>query len=529
MDSKIKFTVTLALLLPVLAGAQAKVKEVVTSDYNRNSISFIAVQRGDVYDSDVLAAVKAYNPGEKFDLNKIATETIQVSRSRAVSSQSPTYNYIIPTDVISSAVREKSLDKEILTYIFGRDSQGFMNDKLIRYRGNYDAKDQDVINARASRVGIEALGDAGHGLVSHSYVVVVDPYSLQKKVDDKGKVTWSASTKAYAYKLGLSAEQLNEFYDKCWIYEEDDDATKTAKRQAFIDFPPLMEQAAVVSASGSSSDPKKAIYNSLSDIVTHLENQLSDWEVAVTIAAKKPLRAKIGTKEGLRNGARYRAYSYREDEAGNLISVPRGYLRATEISDNSGMASGETEPSKFYQISGMANIEEGWTIKQSNDLKFGVMAGVKFGGICPGASLAIDMDLLMNVNTNGTMSYVLLGGAFDLKTASGVSAVNFGIGYGYAFHLSRFIELMPYISLINDYVGPVSSGTSSTASFMSKSALALEPGFRASVNVAYPLQLFGKVCFDWLTPLRGNTYELWNNSANHGSRLGFQAGVKWTF
>ena len=310
MDNKIKLTVTLALLLPVLAGAQAKVKEVVTSDYNRNSLSFIAVQRGDSYDADVVAAMKAFSPGEKFDINKIATETIAASRRRASTSQNSTNDSVIPAEEITSAVRGKSLDKEILSYIFGRDSQGYMNDKLIRYRGNYDAKDQDVINARVSRVGIEALGDAGHGLVSHSYVVVVDPYRLEKKVSDKGKVTWYASTKGYAYKLSLTPEQLNDFYGRCWIYEDDDDATKAAKRKAFNAFPTQMEQVAVVSASGSASDTQKAIYNSLSDVVTKLENQLSDWEVAVTIASRKPLRAKIGTKEGLSNGDRYRAYSY---------------------------------------------------------------------------------------------------------------------------------------------------------------------------------------------------------------------------
>lgn len=526
MKKSILIFAVLAVLPWFKANAQAKVSEVVTSNYNRNSVSFIAVQRGDSFDKDVLSAVKSFNPGHKFDINKIPTKSFSIRKTRSLSSKNYSSDYTIPLETINRSVVDGNLGREILSYTFNRDAEGFMNDKLIRYRGNYDAKDQDVINARASRVGLDALGDAGHGLISHSYIIVADPYMIEKKVNDQGKVSWNASTKGYAYKLDLSEEELNDFYDKCWIYEDDNTATKDAKRRAFYDYAPRMTAVAVVSSASSGTTVEGAVSSSLRGLVTELENNISDWEVAITIAARKPLRAKIGTKEGLQNKDRYRAYSYSEDREGNLISVPRGYLRATEVADNVGMSSGATDVSEFYQISGLANIDEGWTIKQSNDIGLGVMAGIKFGGLCK-TSLSIDADYLINVKTNGMMSYLLFGFGFDLAK-TGYFNYNVGAGYAYGIHLSRFFEIAPYAMLLDDYLSASTSATESKTTFLKKSALVLEPGVRATVNVAYPLQIYGKACFDILT-LQGQYYRNYNSYVGHKSGFGFQVGAKWTF
>lgn len=513
----------LALLPGIDAGAQAKVEEVVTSNYNRNSVSFVALQRGDSYDSSVLSAVKEFNPGSKFDINVIPTKSISVRKTRSLSSQNYSSDYTIPLESVSKAVSDNALSREVVSYIFGRDANGYMNDKLIRYRGNYDAKDQDVINARAARVGLEALGDAGHDLISRSYIVVVDPYMLERHVNEKGKVTWSASTSGFAYKLDLTPAELNDFYDKCWIYEDDDNATKDTKRRAFYDFSFPLNAVSVVSASGIGATTQEAITDSIYGLITAFENNLSDWEVAVTISAKKPLRAKIGEKEGLVNGARFRAYSYKEDEEGNLISVPRGYLRATEIADNAGMSTGETDPSEFYQISGLANIDEGWTIKQSNDARIGVYAGPRFGSLGTGAE--IDADYLLNVKTNGIMQYILFTAYIDFKSANYVP-MYLAAGYAYGIHLTRLFELAPYAMLGLDHLGYSSS--TSDSQFLRESALVLEPGVRASINVAYPLQLVSKLGVDLNLPL-GDRYNTYNTYVGHKTGVFFTAGVKWTF
>ena len=507
----------LALGLPAAAlSAQEKIKEVVTSNYNRNSISMIALQRGDSYDSQVANAVQMFNPGEKFDINAIRTRTIRVNKVRSES---------LSQDEVDAAVAKAGLPKEILSYIFKRDAQGMMSDELVRYRGNYDAKDQDVINARASRVGADALGDLGHGLVSGSYVVLADFYKIERNTDSKGNVSYSANAHAYAYKIGMDKAGLNDFYEQCWIYDDDDQATREAKLRAFQNLGIEMVPAATVLTGGSGKSVESALSSCMSDVIYKLENRIPSWDVAVAIIGKRPLRAKIGSKEGLKNSDRYRAYSYTEDRNGNLKSVARGFLRATEISSNSGMSIGETEPSKFYQISGLANIDEGWTIKQSNDLKLGVMAGLRVGGT-GGTGIGVDLDLLSNTSNVGTMSYVMLTAAIDVTTAKYLP-LQLGLGFAYGFHLTRFFELAPYAAIGMEHIGS-SSTDKSDDRFMRESALLLEPGVRAAVNVAYPLQIVTKAYYDVLA-LQGSTYKMYNTYVGHKSGLGFQIGVKWTF
>ena len=527
MTKKILLSAAAAMFLSlVVSPAQEKIRQVVSSDYNRNSISVVAVERGDSYDSQVRNAVNGLNLGEKYDINKIPTKAVRLSKYRSESSTQ---------EEIDALVASKSFGTEILGSIFNRDSRGMMDDKTVRYRGNYDAKDQDVINARASRVGVDALGDLGHKLVSNSYIVLFDYFKIDRYTDRNGKTTWSTNAKAYAYRIGMSPERLNDFYEQCWIYEEDDQATRDSKINAFRNFAIDMEPVATVSNSGAGSDVQAAAASCLGALINSLENRISDWEVAVTILSKHPLQAKIGTKEGLGNGDRYRAYSYREDKNGNLVSVKRGYLRATEIASNTGMALGDTEPSKFYQVSGIANIDEGWTIKQSNDYKIGAMLGLKVGGINK-TTLAVDMDYLVNLKTSGSASYVLFGFGLDVGKTGDYACFNLGLGYGYGLHFTRFFEFMPYATVGMDHIS-LSNTDSDDNRFLRSSALVLEPGVKAALNVAYPLQVYAKVCYDLL--IYGQTvndiYYRYNQALatyydnEHHSGLGIQFGVKWTF
>lgn len=511
---------SLFLLIPVATG-QEKIKEVVTSDYNRNSISMVALLRGDSYDSQAASVVKSYKPSEKFDINDLKTKTVKAYKTRSES--------VYQTEV-NEAVGKVGFAREILASIFNRDSNGMMDDKTVRYRGNYDAKDQDVINARAARVGTDALGDLGHALVSGSYIVVTDFSKIERDTDQRGNVHWSTNAKAFAYKIGLDSDSLNDFYEKCWIYDDDSDAVKQAKRVAFQNLDIPIIPVAEASSSSSASTLEEAMHSCISDLIFNLESRIPAWEVAVTIIGKRPLRAKIGTKEGLRNGDRYRAYSYTEDRNGNLRSVPRGFLRATEISSNSGMSIGETDPSKFYQISGLSNIDEGWTIKQSNDSRIGAIAGLKVGSM--GTSIAVDLDYLANVSNVGTMSYAFLSMGFDVADGnSNYLPIYFGIGFAYGLHLTRFVEIAPYALVALDHMG-YSMADKSEDRFLRESALVLEPGVRAAINVAYPLQVIAKVCFD-VNPefIQGSLYKMYNQNLSHPhkSGLGAQFGLKWTF
>lgn len=525
-----KFSILCAALAfaAVSAGAQEKIpSKVVTSDYNRNSVSLVSVQRGDSNDSEITQAVNSYNLSGKFDINNIAAKTLRIRKSRSES---------VYQSEVDEAVAATPYAQQILASIFNRKADGTMDDKTVRYRGSYDAKDQDVINARASRVGIDALGDLGHALVKGSYVIVTDFYNIDYSTDRLGNIHYSLNAKAFAYRIGLGEDGLTDFYEQCWIYDDDDEATRAAKNRAFRDLSIDMVPVASASAAGTGGSVTEAAKSAVGGLITGLENRIPEWEVAVGIIATKPLRAKIGTKEGLKNGDRYRAYSYTEDRSGNLKSVKRGYLRATTIASNTGMSMGETEPSEFYQISGLTNIEEGWTIKQSNDIGVGVLPFFKAGGVST-VSFGLDIDILFNTKTSGSMSYAFASLGIDPK-AGDYSAIYLGLGYGYGIHLTRLLEIMPYGFIGLDHLGLSGDDTSGSDSrFTRSSAFILEPGVRTAINVAYPLQVYAKLCYDVLiyTEALNDIYCSYNDALEyyhndrHSSGLGLQFGAKWTF
>lgn len=534
MTKKLLILSASLLFFPALLQAQAKVRELVTSDYNRNSISFVVTQRGDVYDADCLAAISSCRPGAKFDFNDLPTKSIYTPAVRAASSTGA-QKYQLSASQVDAAVACVPFGRQILAYTFRRDASGMMTDELVRYRGSYDAKDQDVINARASRIGTEALGDTGQKLLANSYVIVADPYRIERATDKKGKVYYAASVIGYAFRMDITAELLDEFYAKCWIYEDDDEEVKREKLEAFKSFNVPMKLVSTVSATGTGDTPAPAVSRAAGSLIDELEKAISEWNVAVTISATRPLRAKIGTKEGISNGYRFRAYSYKEDRKGNIASVKRGFLRATEIAGNSSISTGATEPSKFYQISGMANIDEGWTIKQSKDAGFGVGISARGGGMSDSWGIGVNMDILTHTGVHGSMSHMLVDLSFDLGMVDyDCASMSFGIGYAHGFHFTRFFELAPYLTIGADTLMPPDSysdsddDTTAMAKYIMESALVFEPGVRATLNLAYPLQLYASAFYD-LISLEGPIYQILNEDVGHRSGPGVQFGIKWTF
>lgn len=78
---------------------------------------------------------------------------------------------------------------------------------------------------------------------------------------------------------------------------------------------------------------------------------IDDFRVRVPLLYTKPIRAKVGLKEGLSKGQRWVLLETVEKD-GIPMQVHRGFVRADSIVDNRGIATGNTKPSTFYQIQG---------------------------------------------------------------------------------------------------------------------------------------------------------------------------------
>ena len=495
----------IALLSAILtANAQEKVKEVVSDDYDRSGLTVIVVSRGDMYDENSLDFVNTLVIDNKFDANPIGTRSLFLKKDRTQP---------LTAAEADSLIRNSGVSKEILGYIYNRKEDGSMDDALIRYRGRYNADDQDVINAAAAKVGEQHLA-WGEGLVNSSYILLLDFFNIRRPVDEKtGEVSDSyiLDANAFVYKIDCGSDKLNEFYVTSWASATDTPERKAAAREAFDSFRLDVVPVASVKASSTSTSnlaggsdayvdvlagllskslgqeedkegqenektsapiPEentvvKAQKYAFADALFKLEKMIPGWQVGVAVISVKPIKAKVGRKEGLSNGSRFRAYSYEEDRNGNLLSRKRGYLRAAEVSDNRQFATGRTDPSTFYQISGVRNIEEGWILKEKKDLKVGVSANMRIGGLSA---------LSVNATVNATLDYLIhfskLGSAYAIVSAGldplvytqnqifkdkednpvAISNFNLAVGAGYGFHAGRFVEVMPYVVAGTDYM-----------------------------------------------------------------------------
>lgn len=542
-----KLISAIALLSSVLmANAQEKVKEVVSDVYDRNGLTVIVVNRGDQYDTNSLNFADKLVIDNKFDANVVDTKTFFLKKDRSQSL----------TDAeVDSLVSNSGVAKEILGYIYNRKEDGSMDDELLRHRGHYNATDQDVINAAAAKVGEQHL-TWGESLVNSSYILVLDFMNIERPVDKKtGKVSdyYILTANAYTYKVDCDSDKLNEFYMSSWASATDTPEQKAAARAAFekfqLDVVPVasvknvscLNKDGMFSSIGASfnsiggsfksmfkksskagdaeeeqveevvAEPvfaensvEKAENDAYANAVFNLEKKITEWQVATSIASVKPLKAKIGKKEGLSNGTRFRAYSYEEDEEGNLSSRKRGYLRAIKVVDNRQFATGETEPSTFYQISGLKNIEEGWTIKQNKDIRLGASVTGKVGGLSL-SSVNVNLDYLIHISRVGSL-YALVNVGLDplmyTQSIGDYSITNFNasLGVGYGIHLGRIIELMPY-AVVGADVLELNNGKFKDLSDEENkavSALFVEPGIRVSFQVAYPFSIYLKAGYDIL-------------------------------
>ena len=258
----------------------------------------------------------------------------------------------------------------------------------------------------------------------------------------------------------------------------------------------------------------KLLFNN--DNLSKMEKKIDGWKVKTSVYHVKPILAKIGKKEGLRNGDRYRAYIFREDKEGHLYTVKRGYVRATNIVDNrtetnakqakfsGGFLSGlfsksDTTSSKkekkseefqayldslhtscFYQILGRP-LKEGMLLQQDKDAKVGISASAQFGGI----SIAnVRAHYLGYIDKSGIAHYGLLNLGFDMTDVYPFM-MNFSLGYGCGLPVTKAFEFQPFVLVGVDV--PI---TSDKVDFKYKAGWFANAGLRFSIMPVYHFQIF---------------------------------------
>lgn len=503
---KISALFIILVLSSFVINGQEKVKELVSDQYDRNGLATMLVTYGDNQDQNIRTYFDAINKGDKFDVDQIPQKNLRVNHSRGTAAATR-------SNAIASHMNSNDYGKEIVSWLYSRDADGMMNASRVLERGHYNATEDDILRMEGTKQGREALGDIGFQLIANNYVLVIDYWSI-KRTSDKKKVSWSVAADAYLYRINYSDEISEQIFD-CWIDEDDTPESAQEKRERFdalrIGTTLVMTASTTQSYDEDDGGMKAAVVAAYNKLMYQLEEGNDAWLVKAAIYRKKPVRAKIGTKEGLKNGMRFDAYRYEQREDGKLTSKRKGILRATTIASNKGVAEKDSPASEFYQIAG-GKLEEGMVLRQKNDLKMFVSAGYRDGGL---KGINVKVDNLTKIGTRGTSQYVLIdvtgwgynidkyyekqGGGRPSGDPSFITAVDVGIGYGIGFRASRYVEIVPhalvgigFLFSENDADALVEA-TSDEESFFDKAGFFATVGLKFNINVYYPVQIFGGV------------------------------------
>ena len=373
-------------------------------EYDRSSLTVLMIDKSGQFASDLRIAMSRLSVPDKFDDNMLERRVLG-----AVSS----------AEGIGHSLVSSKVSNDILAKWFSRQPDGSFSMTLVHERGLYNATDADVIEASASKLGLDKLRDAGEFLVSHSYVLVLDfgrVRTMEQVYDEidknrkasakafntkyhpvaRNKNGYEANVTGYLYRLDSVSSIMDDFYANMWIYNDDPAGERDRKRQLFDDsrfgFSYVASASVVIEASqynGTMGQMSKQqlfdllMRKSVDAVVNAYESEVDELKVVTALYDTHPLRAKIGMKEGLAVEDRYFVYEYRMNDQNQVYASRRGVVRAKSVADNRHVAQGQSadagdNTSRFYQIAGH-KLEPGMFIEQNNDMGCGFSCGYVAG------------------------------------------------------------------------------------------------------------------------------------------------------
>lgn len=503
---------TLLYLLMVISAASAQ-----NDRSNRNSLSLIHLDYNDNYSHTINQLFSSARPDARYDQNDIPTKRIVVNGKRIWQDQSGNYEAPDRTKQIQAYLNEKNVGNEILSYLFNRTSQtGIMDLTRLHRRGEYDATDDNILESRSTKRGIEAIKENGFNLINNSYILVYDFANIRyeyKKEDDGGDYYWYATPAAYLFKIEWNENLQNELFD-CWVDADTPAREAIMRKKAFerLSVPlrfvikrvdnnlsecsGIEEQQRKIN-NGSKREHSndelktqafnKLIYMGADRLGEQIESKHQPFRISNALYATSPIRAKIGAKENIRVNDRYFVYEHTQGSDGTIQKSRKGVVRATtHIARNQHIASGNSATTEFYQIAG-GKLQEGMSIEEKHSLYFNLDLGYRYGNL-EGVYAGLSSNLYATRATN----HNAMIGATVWK-----EAVTVTLDYGFGLRGNNF-DIYPYVGFgMDSFLKDKEEENTSEGSDKNIGWLA-QGGLRFDINLYYPVQLFGAVEYNYL-------------------------------
>lgn len=481
----------------------------VPSKYFRNALTVLVLDNNGSHIREIKNASDSIKIPEKFDDNNLNVRFLKSESDK---------------DLILQSIDNLKLSNKILAKCYSRKSTGEFDMTLIGQRGMYNATADDMIKASASKVGLDKIKDAGKSLVNKSYIQVLDIRNVismeeyynsvdaasRKSAANNGnefkpvkrtKNGWKGEVVSYLYKIDPSA--IDTLYETMWIYAEDNNDIKSAKRNLFENakFGFCFVMSVSTDADGTQYNqgqllaPKVQLTNdqlfvelaqsALVNSLVIIDTKYEPFKVKTAVYAIHPVKAKIGTKEGLYIDQRFFVLENVENSKGEILSQRKAVVRVNKIANNSHISTtNDTDMSKFYQTAGR-KIEPGMTMQQRNDLGVGVSVGATMTGGMGGITGKIEKTLGISPQFKA-----FVAGALDAKDYDGANYtfLRYQVGISQGLYFARNFSIAPFVAYGVETAKDITwtDDTSINTAFVNVGAY-------ATINIMHNAQIIGTV------------------------------------
>lgn len=506
--------------------AQKVKKQVVSSEYDRNSLTIIGLKSDNQLSAQITQMIDTVAIPEKFYSNDITPHEISFNTPVSVYDKIQ-QNQVFKTDVLK-LLNENKVGQAVVGKWFNRQANGAFNTKLLKERGIYNSDDSDLSIAASSKRGESALMDAGLGLVDRSYVLVIgfsnlmtmNEYYDQMKATPEARKTngIKGDLIAFLYKLNFGDSVSAVFFQNLWVGETQPDAN--AKIAAFdaTTFPLepvkslVMPMQSIQYNPGQPLAPKEQktqeqlmrdfVNNAMTNVMNHLTFQVSDFKVKAQIFKTNPIAVKIGRKEGLGFDQRYFVYENRMTRSGQEYSSLRGVIKSMSVADNRAVTTGDTKPSYFYQVAGGKIDDKGMFVEQRIDAGLNLFLGYMQDGLS-GATARLEYYIgrALYSKNKGAISkgltsfkFYLEGGYNNqefnrldgsiLSATEKIDLMRISAGFNKDYYLTHFIHVGPFVGY------GIESGKGKDSKYTIDTQF-IEAGARLGINLRYNIQLVG--------------------------------------
>lgn len=528
-------------------------------EYNRSSISRILLDYNDNLQKQVYAEFSALPLSDRYDVNNIPTKLLIYDGNRQCFEKdalSGKEKRVTPdrTSLLTEYLNRENVGLQVIGFIFNRRSNGLMDMEVVNARAAYNKNDTEYDMLQAMAKNTAGLREGGEKLIHNSYIMVYDYANLRLEdhkglFDSEADVYWRATPTVYVFQVDFTDELRNKFYEECWIDEETEESERTVRLQNFENFRvPVKfvlkynttQDAATKIADfrkkskseqgGTTEDDLKAaalgklVSGAYDYLNEQVERKNAVFQVKTAVEEVKPVRAKIGLKEGVKTGHRYFMYENGVDANGKEYSRRMGVIRATShIADNRQVTTGNTAMTEFYQIAGKA-AQPGWDMVEKKSIGLNAEVGYQVGNL-NGVAVNLTTGFYGRRNFNHYVMVNFLWGLdkyeidwWSKQSGSYMKTVEYNIfamniGYGYGL-VKRNWELYPYLgagaNMLMDNEKDDDSSSSDDekedSKFMDETAWMFNVGVRGSINIWYPIQAFGGLEFSTALS-KGKTYK----------------------